>query len=261
MLLEGKIAVIYGASGGIGSVVARAFASAGATVVLAGRTMEPLVALADAIHAAGGKAEPTPADALDSSAVARHVDAVVDRFGRIDVSFNLVGIAHRQGRPLVDIPVGEFADPIREYATTQFLTATAAARTMVPQGSGVILMLTTQPARLAIPLSGPFGAAMAMVEAFSRNLAAEVGPSGVRVACLLSTGSLDTPGVQGAIRRHAAASGISVAEFEADFAQHAVLKRSTLSRDVADVATFLASDRASSITATAVNISCGLIPG
>src|SRR5262245_41902292 len=174
MLLEGKIAVIYGASGGIGSVVARAFASAGATVVLAGRTMEPLVALADAIHAAGGKAEPTPADALDSSAVARHVDSVVDRFGRIDVSFNLVGISHRQGRPLVDIPVGEFANPIREYATTQFLTATAAARKMVPQGSGVILMLSTQPARLATPLSGPFGAAMAMVEAFSRNLAAEV---------------------------------------------------------------------------------------
>ena len=133
MLLDGKIAVIYGAAGGIGSAVARKFAGAGARVVLAGRTMEPLVALAEEIHAAGGKAETAQLDALDSVAVARHVDDVVERLGRIDVSFNLVGIPHRQGRRLDTLTVSDFADPIREYAVTHFLTATAAARHMSEQ--------------------------------------------------------------------------------------------------------------------------------
>lgn len=260
-MLDGKIAVIYGAAGGIGSVVARAFAGAGARVVLAGHTMEPLAALAKEIHAAGGKAETAQLDALDSVAVARHVDGVVERLGRIDVSFNLIGISHRQGRRLVELTVSDFADPIREFAMTHFITATAAARHMSEQGSGVILMLTTQPARVAQALSGPFGAALAMVEAFARNLAAEVGPNGVRVACILSTGSPEAPGVQDALRRHAEASGKSAPALQADYAQRAVLKRMTSPQDVADVATFLASDRASAVTATAVNASCGLIAG
>ena len=261
MLLNGKIAVIYGAAGGIGSAVARAFAGAGANVVLAGHTVEPLAALAEEIHAAGGKAETAHLDALDPVAVARHADGVVERLGRIDVSFNLIGIPHRQGRRFVDLTVGDFADPIRGYAMTHFLTATAAARHMIEQRSGVILMLTTQPARLAVPHSGPFGAALGMIVAFARNLAAEVGPSGVRVACILSTGSPDVPDVRDAIRRHAEASGKTADALEAEYAQQAVLKRMTLTRDVADVATFLASDRASAITATTVNASCGLIAG
>ena len=261
MLLDGKIALIYGAAGGIGSAVARTFAGAGATVVLAGRTTEPLTALAEELHAAGGKAEVAPLDALDPVAVARHLDRVVERLGRLDVSFNLVGIPHRHGRRLDELTVGDFADPIRAYAVTHFLTATTAARHMSRQGSGVILMLTTQPARLAVPHSGPFGAALGMIEAFARNLAAEVGPSGVRVACILSTGSPDVPDVRDAIRRHAEASGKTPEALEAEYAQQAVLKRMTMTRDVADVAAFLASDRAKSITATAINASCGLIPG
>jgi NAD(P)-dependent dehydrogenase (short-subunit alcohol dehydrogenase family) len=261
MLLDGKIAVIYGAAGGIGSAVARRFAAAGAGVVLAGRTMEPLAALAEEIHGAGGKAEAARLDALDPVAVARHTDGVVERLGSVDVSFNLVGIPHRHGRRLDELTANDFAEPIRQYAMTHFLTATAAARHMSKQGSGVILMLTTQPARLAVPHSGPFGAALGMIEAFARNLAAEVGPSGVRVACILSTGSPDVPDVQDAIRRHAEASGKTADELQAEYAQQAVLKRMTLTQDVADVATFLASDRAKTITATAINASCGLIPG
>ncbi len=261
MMLNGKIAVIYGAAGGIGSAVARTFARAGARVVLAGRTMEPLAALAEEIHAAGGKAETGRLDALDPEAVARHVDDVVERLGRLDVSFNLVGIPHRHGRRLDELTVNDFAEPIREYAVTHFLTATAAARHMSKQGSGVILMLTTQPARLAVPHSGPFGAALGMIEAFARNLAAEVGPSGVRVACILSTGSPDVPDVRDAIRRHAEALGKTAEELQAEYDQQAILKRMTLTHDVADVATFLASDRAKTITATAINASCGLIPG
>lgn len=261
MLLDGKVAVIYGAAGGIGSAVARTFAGHGAQVVLTGRTKDSLTKLAEELQAAGGKAEVAQLDALDSAAVAHHLDDVAQRHGRIDVSFNLVGIPHRQGRRLDEMTPSEFAEPVRQYAVTHFLTATAASRYMSKQGSGVILMLTTQPARLAVPHSGPFGAALAMVEAFARNLAAEVGPSGVRVACILSTGSPDVPDVRDAIRRHAEAMGKTAEALEAEYAQQALLKRMTMTRDVADVALFLASDRARSITATAINASCGLIPG
>lgn len=259
MLLDGKIAVIYGAAGGIGAPVARTFARAGARVVLAGHTMEPLAALADEINAAGGKTEAALVDALDADAVGRHLDGVVERLGKVDVSFNLVGISHRHGRRLDELSVSDFAGPIREYAMTHFVTATAAARHMSKQKSGVILMLAAEPGRLAVPLVGPFGAALGMMEGFARTLAAEVGPSGVRVVWILSTGSPDAPGVQGALRRHAEASGMTVEALEAENARNTVLKRLTLTQDVADVATFLASDRAKSITATPINASCGLV--
>ena len=260
MVLRGKNAVVYGAAGGIGSVVCRAFARAGARVHLAGRTLGPVSALAGEIQAAGGEAEAACVDALDAGSVERHAEAIVDRFGSIDVSFNLIGVSHRHGRPLVDLPLAEFAGPIGEYATSHFLTATAAARRMQARGSGVILMLSTEPAHMPIPFVGPFGAALGMIEAFALTLAAEVGPRGVRVICLLSTGAPDTPGVQGALQRHAEATGTPVARFLAEYEEKSVLKRLSLARDVADVATFLASDAAGAITATKVNLSCGLIP-
>ena len=121
-------------------------------------------------------------------------------------------------------------------------------------------MMTTQPGRLALPLSGPFGAACALIEALVRTLAAEVGPSGVRVNCLLSTGSPEAPGVTTAMELHAKGHGKSLEEMKAAFVSQSPLRRFTTLEDVAKAATFLASDQASSITASALNISCGLMP-
>src|SRR5262245_11012824 len=92
MLLNGKVAVIYGAGGSIGGEVARAFAREGARVFLTGHTLAPVAAVTNDIVAAGGCAEAAAVDALDEQAVDQHLQAVIEQAGRLDISFNAVGI-------------------------------------------------------------------------------------------------------------------------------------------------------------------------
>ena len=139
MLLENKNAVIYGAGGSIGGAVARAIAREGAKVHLAGLTHESLEEVAEEIRSAGGVAETARVDAIDETAVDRHADAVAASAGGIDVSFNLISVGDVQGTPLAEMPLEDFERPVMTAVRTQFLTSRAAARHMIPQGSGVIL--------------------------------------------------------------------------------------------------------------------------
>src|SRR5262249_17790964 len=92
MMLKDKVAVIYGAGGGIGGAVARAFASEGANLFLTGRHRPPVEAVAKDIVSDGGSASAAEVDALDEQAVAEHLESVIDNAGRVDISFNAVGI-------------------------------------------------------------------------------------------------------------------------------------------------------------------------
>lgn len=136
MLLGHRNAVIYGGGGAVGSAVARAFAREGASVFLAGRTLARVEAVAGEIGAAGGVAEAARVDAHDEPAVERHLDAVADRAGGIDVLFNAIGMEDIQGTALVDMRVEDFMHPVLVATRTQFHTARAAARHMVERGSG-----------------------------------------------------------------------------------------------------------------------------
>src|SRR5215207_11518874 len=107
MLLENKNAIIYGGGGAIGGV-ARTFAREGARVFLAGRTREPLDAVAKDIRSAGGSAEVDELDALDERAVEEHAQAVAAQAGSIDVSFNLISRGDVQGVPLVDMTIVDY---------------------------------------------------------------------------------------------------------------------------------------------------------
>src|SRR3954447_9437411 len=187
MLLEDKNAVIYGGGGGIGGGVARAFAREGARVFIAGRTRESLEAVAAVITAAGGSAAVTVLDALDEQAVNEHVQTVASQAGSIDVSFNLISRGDVQGIPLADMTTADFVGPISTGITTNFITARAAARHMIDQGSGVILALNSGSA-YGSPMMGGTGPADAAIDTFIRNLAVEVGPHGVRVLGLWTAG-------------------------------------------------------------------------
>ena len=144
MLLENKNAVIYGAAGAVGSAVAQAFAREGARLFLTGRDLGALDVLAKEITAAGGAVETAEVDALDEKAVTDHVDNVVYKAATVDISFNAIGIPQQgmQGIPLTELSVDNFASPINIYARAHFVTGRAAARHMIAQGSGVVLMHT-----------------------------------------------------------------------------------------------------------------------
>lgn len=258
-LLEHKVAVIYGGSGAIGGAVSRAFAREGARVFLTGRTRSSLEVVADEIRASGDTAETDELDALDGRGVQEHAAEVVRRAGRIDISFNAIGLGDAQGAPLIEMQHERFARPILTAMQSHFLTATAAARYMVSQRSGVILAITAQAARTPYPDVGGFGVAGAAIEGFCRQLAAELGPHGIRVVCLRSTGSPDAPGVDAAFRVQAGIAGISRDAWEARIAERTLLKRLPRLAEVANASVLMASDRASAITAAVANLTCGEI--
>lgn len=247
MLLENKVCVIYGAGGPIGGAIAQAFARAGGRVFLAGRTQSKLNHVADDIRANGGQADTAVLDALDEAQVNRFVASIVDATGQIDVSVNVIGIGDIQ-QPLMDISLDNFLQPIVNAVRTQFLTTKAAARYMIPRKTGVILQFggggpQTQPGL------GGFKVALDAIEGLRRQWSWELGEHGIRVV------TIKTGGI-----------GESIPEdFEGrqyiidQLLPPTLLKRLATLDDVGNVATFLASDLAQSITATEVNISCGAI--
>ncbi|QDB80461.1 SDR family oxidoreductase [Georgenia wutianyii] len=265
MLLTDKTAVVYGGAGAIGSAVARTFAAEGAVVHLAGRTLATLEEVAGEIRAAGGQAHAAVVDALDGGSVAQHAAAVIAESGGIDVSLNAVGVDHVQGVPLTELRLADFELPVRTYTRTNFLTATTVARHMGRRGSGVVLLLSTTAARVAMATDG-FGPANAAVEALAVQLAGEVGPRGVRVVALRPDGIPETARhgshVARVWARMAERAGMTLAELlESPGAPNGLLPGPVRIQDVADAAAFLASDRAGGLTATTLNLSGGAVLG
>lgn len=262
MQLNNKTAVIYGAGGAIGSAVAKTFAGEGARVFITGKNKKAIQALAADIEAAGGFAQAAVVDVLDAQAVGTHLQQVIDREGKIDISFNAAGIGQQgvQGIPLTKLSPEAFMNPVTHYATSHFITATAAARQMTVQNGGVILTLTATPSKRPAPLVGGMASAWACVEALTRILAAEMGAYGVRVACLRADGIPETDTITEVFGLHAKGHGLpSHREFQGLMESFTLLGRLPVLQEVADTAVFLASDKAAAITGTVLNISCGAV--
>jgi NAD(P)-dependent dehydrogenase (short-subunit alcohol dehydrogenase family) len=248
MLLTDKTAIVYGGAGAIGSAVARAFAREGATVHLAGRTLATLDKVAEQIRADGGSAETAEMDALDKQAVDAHADAVAAKSG-IDIAMNVISHGDVQGTPLVDMTLEDYERPVINGVRTTFLTSTAVARHMIRKGSGAILFFGGDGDPLRGYHLGGLQVGFSAIEAFRRSLANELGPHGIRVITLRTGGIVETipRGMDG------------MEQVVNDIVQMTMLGRAATLEDVASAAVFVASDRARSMTATAINISCGAI--
>ena len=258
MTTKDKVAVIYGAGGAIGGAVARAFAREGAKLFLTGRHLAPVEAVADEVVSAGGSAEAAEVDALDEQAVDEHLQSVIDKAARVDISFNAIGISNPKIRvPLVELDVEQFSLPITTYTTSYFLTARLAARHMIPNKSGVIMTVTSTPSRTGTPLVGGGGPAMAAVEALTRNLSAELAPHGIRVVGLRPQGMPETGRIKESFGLYAKASGMTWEQFQELLAGRTHTHRLSTLEEMANVAVFMASDQASGMTGTVVNLSMG----
>ncbi|MGY0022307.1 SDR family NAD(P)-dependent oxidoreductase [Streptomyces sp. cg35] len=247
MLLDGKTALVYGAGGAVGGAAARGFAKEGASVFLAGRSLEPVERVAAAIREAGGSAEAFQVDALDETAVRGFVDGVAERTGRIDISFNLIGVGDIQ-KPLTEITVEEFLAPIENTMRTQFLTTQAAARHMAARGSGVVLAFGGSGTETQPGLGG-FKVSLDALEGLRRQWACELGPSGIRVV------TLKTGGIPESLPKDFAGRE----ELTEMLTEPTLLGRTATLSDVGEVAAFVASDRARTMTSATVNVSCGAL--
>ncbi len=257
MLLKNKNAVIYGAGGSVGKAVAKVFAEEGAKVFLAGRTIEKLKQTTDEILLNGGYAEFAKVDALNQEEVEQHMKDISESHKHIDISLNLIGMNDVQGFSLVNMTTDDFMSPIQIAIKSQFITATVAAKSMMEKGNGVILMLSANAAKKPFENTGGFGVACAAIEALSRQLAVELGKHNIRVVCLRSAGSPDAEGVAEVFKMHAGILKISKEEFTAQFAEKTMLKHLPNLNEIANVAAIMASDKATSITAAIINVTCG----
>jgi 3-oxoacyl-[acyl-carrier protein] reductase len=250
LLLEDKNAVIYGAGGSIGGAVARAFAREGARVFLAGRTQAPLDAVADDIRAGAGAAETALVDALDPAAVGAHADAVVARAGSIDISFSAITHPSVHGTPLAEMAVEDVCDEVLTAIRATLVTASAAARHMQRQGSGVILAFGGDGPPLRDYFIGGTQIAFGAVEVIRRQLATELGAHGIRVV------TLRTGGIPESLPSDLVGSADEIREA---IVADTLLGRAATLQDVGHVAAFIASDRARCMTAATANVSCGAL--
>lgn len=251
MLLDGKNAIVWGGGGAIGGAVARAFAGEGARVHLCGRTQSALDGVATDIRDAGGLVETAIVDALDELQVTAHVDRVADRFGSVDIAFDLISVGDVQGTPMVEMSLDAYEQPIRTAVRSFFITSKAVARPMIAQGGGVILTFGGDGGRNPIRhySIGGFQVALQTVDAMRRQLAAELGEHGIRVVTIHTGGVLETlprdfPG------REVVAQSIVAPT---------MLGRAATLADVGEVAVFLASDKAATTTAASINITAGAV--
>jgi NAD(P)-dependent dehydrogenase (short-subunit alcohol dehydrogenase family) len=263
MLLKDKVAVIYGAGGATGGAVARAFSSEGADVFLTGRRLTPVEIVAKAIVSAGGSAEATEVDALDERAVDGHLQSVIAKAGRVDISLNAVGIpslydAGILGVPLTDLDVGLFSLPVTTLVNSYFLTARLAARHMVPKRSGVIMTVTALHSRMGIPMVGGYGPAQAAKEALTRDLSAELAPHGIRVVGLRPHAMPETPTFKDAFEQGGAkASGMTWEQWQETLASRTHTRRLMTLEETTNMAVFMASDKAGGMTGTTINLTMG----
>jgi NAD(P)-dependent dehydrogenase (short-subunit alcohol dehydrogenase family) len=259
MMLNDKVAVVYGAGGAIGGAVARAFAGEGANVFLTGHRLASVDAVAKDIACAGGSADAAEVDALDEQAVDEHLQSVIEKAGRVDISFNAVGIRNAEilGVPLVELDAERFSVPITAYTRSYFLTARAAARRMVANRSGVIRTVTAIPSRTGFPLQGGYGPAQAAKEALTRALSAELAPQGIRVVGLRPNGIPETGSLREAFEIRARALETTWEQWQESLASRTHARRLSTLDELTNMAVFIASDKASGMTGTVVNLTMG----
>lgn len=256
MNLTGKNAVIFAATGAIGSEVARTFARSGAHVSISGRSASALERLAGEIRAAGGTASAAVVDATDPAAVQAYVDAVVRELGRIDATFNAIGLPPSElGYPALSTeqPLDDFFRPLHTILGSTFLTSRAVGAQMVRQGSGAIVTLSATLSVWTGAYMAGISATCAAIEGLTRSLAGEFGPAGVRVNCVRGNAMVET--------RTIAETGAGLVRLGYQPSMSpTLLGRPITIGETAATAAFLASDAASGITAQVLTVAAGAFP-
>ena len=247
-LLEGKVAIVTGASRSIGATSARAFAEAGAAVVLAARTEAAIAAIADEINKEGGRAIAVPTDVTDPESVRRLVEEAVATFGRLDVAFNNAGSGHMP-TPLADISVEEFEAALKTNLYGAWLGMKYEIPAMLAAGGGAIVNMSSTAGLQGAPGMGPYAAAKHGVVALTKTAALDYGKRDVRVNAIAPG-----PIVNEQMSR-------LPEETLQGIARYVPLGRLGRTEEVARAAVWLCSDEASFITGAVLSIDGGRLAG
>jgi 3-oxoacyl-[acyl-carrier protein] reductase len=245
--LKGKVAVVTGASKGIGAATAKALAEAGAAVVVNyASSREGAERVVAAIKAGGGKAIAVKGDVAMSADVQSLFEKAKAEFGKIDVLVNNAGIYKFD--PIENVTEDEFH---RQFNTNVLgtLLATREAVKHFGNSGGSVINITSIASTSAMPTSSVYSATKSALEAVTRVLAAELGPRHIRVNAI-APGGVETEGLH--------ASGVVGSDFEKQMVAGTPLGRLGQPDDIAKVAVFLASDDSGWLTGERLQASGGL---
>ncbi|MBC8075533.1 MAG: SDR family oxidoreductase [Chloroflexales bacterium] len=256
MMLAGKNVLVFAATGGIGSEVARTFAREGAHVFISGRSADAVEQLAGQLRAAGGNVSAEIVDATDAAAVQAYVDQVVAEVGSIDATFNAIGQAPSAlAYPArsTEQSLDDFFKPLHVILGSTFLTSRTVGAQMVRQGSGSIVTLSATLSVWTPAYMAGITAACAAIEGLTRSLAGEFGPAGVRVNCVRGNAMFETRTIA------ETGAGLMALGYQPSMSPTLLGRPITIS-ETAATAAFLASDGASGITAQVLTVAAGAFP-
>ncbi|EZP74230.1 Short chain dehydrogenase [Sphingomonas paucimobilis] len=237
-LLEGKTAIITGASSGIGKAAATLFAANGAAVVLVARRQALLDQLAAGIRQAGGRAIAIAGDVTQEQTHEQAVAAAQKAFGGLHIAFNNAGLTGH-AKPLADIDPEQWSQVLAVNLTAAFLGARSQIPAMLDQGSGALIFTGSFVGNsVGLPGMGPYAAAKAGLMGLVRSIAADYGAAGIRANALLPGGTATD--MAGDEDQRAWAASL-----------HA-MKRIAEPEEIAQAALFLASDMSSFVTGSAL---------
>lgn len=248
--LSNKVAIVTGASSGIGHAAARQLARAGARVVVSARRQARLNELVELISAEGGQALAVAGDARDEDLARRLVDAAVERFGGLDIAFNNVGIAGATG-PVAEMTLPGWHETIGVNLTSAFLSAKYQVPAMIARGGGSIVFTSSFVGHtVGMPGMCAYAASKAGLIGLTYALAAELGTQGIRVNAILPGGT-DTP--SNLVNQPDAGPGVR------SFVENLhALKRLASPDEIASVVVHLASGAASFMTGAAIPVDGGV---
>lgn len=250
---EGKVAIVTGASTGLGPVMARMLADEGARLVLAARRAE---LVEDVAHAIGDDAIALRADVTDEGDVARMVDAAMQRWGQVDVLMSNAAVPG-QDKWIWEQTVDNFLDTYKVDCMAAMLCSREVLnRSMLERKRGAILTFSSGAGWSGLPRKTHYSAAKGALIVLSKTIAKEVGGHGIRCNCLVP-GAIDTELLQNYHQRIAGERGVSLDEVRAEATKDLPLKTFSTAEDIANMALFLVSDQARTITGQAINVDAG----
>ena len=257
MQLAEKVAIVTGGGRGIGRAIARRFAMEGASVVIAGRMVEPLTETVKEIEDHEGKAIPVVADVSRERDAVRIVRMAREVYGSVDILVNNAG-TYGPVAPIEEIALTEWNRVLAVQLSGAFLMTRAALPEMYTGGGGVIINISSVAARMAYPWGAAYATSKAGLLGLTRTAAAEGARRGVRANAILPGPVPETELSRELGRGLAARAGRDAKEMFKEYLETILQGRPQTADEVAAAALFLASDQASAITGQALNVDGGM---